>query len=81
MREGSFAFLHLRHRRNVHANIQARTAASRKHPGGALQGGRGVVRYASAIRAALGMPPRADVGPYCSMNIRDSRRGRGAGSR
>ena len=58
--------------------IQARTAASRKHPGGALQGGCGVVRYASAIREALGMPPRADVGPYCATKIREgSRRGRG----
>ena len=65
----------------VHAKIQARTAASRKHPGGALQGGCGVMRYASDVRAALGMPPRADVGPYCATKIRDSRRGRGAGSR
>ena len=72
MREASFAFLHLRHRRDVHAKIQARTAASRKHPGGALQGGCGVVRYASAVRAALGMPRVADVGPYCSTKIRGS---------
>ena len=61
VREASFAFLHFRHRRDVHAKIQARTAASRKHPGGALQGGCGVVRYASAIRAALGMPPTKRV--------------------
>ena len=70
VREGSFAFLHLRHRRDVHARIQARTAASRKHPGGALQGGCGVVRYASAIRAALGMPPRADVRPSSASRCR-----------